>query len=419
MGIFDGVILFGAALAAFQGYRLGFIARTASWLGLFVGVVLAARLLPSRRWLGEDAPARSLLVLAGLLLLAGFVGQLAGLLAASRLQPMAPEPRAERVDRASGAAVGVVGVLAAVWLLAPTIRAIPDWPSLEARRSAIMRLVGDGLPDAPGTFAELYALVEPDVQSRWTPDASEPTEHLGPPPERHGVDAAVLDRARTATVRIATESCGRTYQGTGVVLSLPGGGPAVVTNAHVVREGTTFALTRDDGTDVPHGDLLLYEPSRDLAVLAAPALGPDAALELGEASPGTIGAVLGYRGGGPLDVRAVTLAKRLEARLERAVEPATSTDDRASTDGGSLSGEEAPARRVWQMAAQIDAGDSGAPVIDETGAVVGIVFAEATDRPDDVGFALRAAEVTAALEQAGANAEDDELPMPDGGCAGG
>ncbi|MDY7105427.1 MAG: CvpA family protein [Actinomycetota bacterium] len=440
MGIFDGIILLGATLAAFQGYRLGFVARTASWLGLFVGVVLAARLLPSERWLAEDTPARSLLVLAGILLAAAFAGQLAGLLAASRIQPMTHEPRAERVDRASGAAAGVVGVIAAVWLLAPTIRAIPDWPALEARRSAIMGLVANGLPDAPGTFERLYALVEPDSDSRWAPDAGRPTEDLGPPPTAHDIAAATVDRASDATVKIRIDSCGRRQQGTGVVVRLPdGAGTAVVTNAHVVRDGTTITLEREDGSTWAHDGLLLHEPDRDLAVLSMPDVDVDVALELGEAPTGTIGAVLGYRGDGPLDVRPVALSKRLEARLERTGGAtrrgdAPSDDDAvrddapvgdATHDGGNdaagdaTSGEadaDTPLSRVWQMAAQIDAGDSGAPVIDEDGAVVGLVFAEATDRPDDVGFALRTPEVAAALERAVANAERGTVPTLGDGC---
>jgi hypothetical protein len=53
MNLLDLVLVLTAISAAVGGYRLGFLVRVVSWLGLVAGVVLAAALLPSvlRRWL--------------------------------------------------------------------------------------------------------------------------------------------------------------------------------------------------------------------------------------------------------------------------------------------------------------------------------------------------------------------------------
>ena len=46
MDLLDLVIILFAASAVVGGYRLGFLARVASWIGLAVGLALAAHFLP-------------------------------------------------------------------------------------------------------------------------------------------------------------------------------------------------------------------------------------------------------------------------------------------------------------------------------------------------------------------------------------
>ena len=60
MSWLDLIIVGLAVLAAVGGYRLGFLARASSWIGLGLGLYVAARILPPvcRRWiLAARSPA--------------------------------------------------------------------------------------------------------------------------------------------------------------------------------------------------------------------------------------------------------------------------------------------------------------------------------------------------------------------------
>ena len=130
---------------------------------------------------------------------------------------------------------------------------------------------------------------------------------------------------------------------------------------------------------------MLFDPALDVAVLHAPDLRA-VALRFAATDPtrGAVGAALGYPGGGSLTVvpAAVTGAY-----------PATGRDiyDQATVS-----------RRVIELRAQIDRGDSGGPFVLPDGTVGGLIFAEARTDPD-VGYALSpsavAKRVTPALER--------------------
>ncbi|MDQ3462927.1 MAG: CvpA family protein, partial [Actinomycetota bacterium] len=75
MNLFDGFILLVAVVAAVGGYRLGFLARALSWVGLGVGLYLTTRFLADLLQLvplpAED-PTGRLVVAVGILLLGAF-----------------------------------------------------------------------------------------------------------------------------------------------------------------------------------------------------------------------------------------------------------------------------------------------------------------------------------------------------------
>src|SRR6201989_1562074 len=126
------------AAGGLAGWRLGLVPRALSWAGLALGVLLAARLLPSVVRSADDASSgRTELALIGIgLLLAGaFLGQALGLIAGTRLRVGVRGPRARKVDSVGGAVAGVVGVLVAVWLVVPAVADVPGIAARQARGS--------------------------------------------------------------------------------------------------------------------------------------------------------------------------------------------------------------------------------------------------------------------------------------------
>ncbi len=381
MNTLDVAILGVGIAAAVGGYRLGFVARAASWFGMVVGIGLAARLSePVLEAMDRANDGRQLLTATALLVGGAFLGQAFGLVVGSRLHRSLPEGNARQVDRAGGAVAGVVGVLVAVWLLAPAMARVPGQPALLARGSALAQAVTDALPPPPDSLRSIERLVGtelPDVL-----DAFDRAPSLGPPPAESGLTPEVADQVAQATVKVEARSCGRLQDGSGAVL----GPDLVVTNAHVVAGAEDVVVERHpDGAPVA-AVVVAFDPNRDLAVLSVPGI-DRAPLVLGDAEAGEVGAVFGHPGGGELELSPFQVGEEVTAT------------------GRDIYGNSETHRQVLFLASELRPGDSGGALVDPAGAVIGVAFAIAPDDAD-VAYALTIEEVSAVLGGVGGAAVD-------------
>ena len=376
MNALDVVIAAVALAAAIGGYRLGFVARVLSWVGLAVGLYVGARLLPpTLRAIGSQSPTVRLVAAASVLIGVAFVGQAVGLLIGSRLHRSLPLGPLRQVDRGIGAGVGIVGVLVALWLLLPAISSVPGWPARVTRESAVSVWVSDHFPAPPNTLARLRSLVGDDTFPQVF-GVLHRAERTGPPPASVPLPAAVQVSVAASTVRVEGQACDRIQYGSGFTVA-PG---LVATNAHVVAgepAGATSVLL-PSGLTVG-AVVVLFDPDRDLALLAVGNRLGERALPLGRATVGTTGAVFGHPGG--------------QAGLM--VNPASVAEQLTAT-GEDLYNTHSTRRQVSVLAAQLAPGDSGGPLVDASGSVVGVAFAIAVDR-SGTAYALDSSELAADL----------------------
>ena len=104
--LLDAVIAVVALSAAVGGFRLGFLARVVSWIGLAAGLVIAARLLPTVINIFRNSNPTGKLLVAALVLRGGaFIGQAIGLLVGARAHGVIPFGPLRTFDDAVGAAV--------------------------------------------------------------------------------------------------------------------------------------------------------------------------------------------------------------------------------------------------------------------------------------------------------------------------
>jgi len=356
--------------AGLGGYRIGLVTRALSWFFMAIGIVVTARFLPDIIEVvnGPD-PRGRLLIAIGVLLFGAFLGQAVGLLLGTRLHPVIPDS-GRRLDKAGGAVAGVLGVLVGVWLLLPTMADVPGQISRQARSSSIARFVATTAPAPPDALQALRRLVG-DTQFPRVFSALRPSLDTGPPPASSGLTQATLDAAVASTVRVEGPACGRIQEGSGFVVA-PG---IVVTNAHVVAGEDRTTLLERSGRRVS-ARVVYFDPDRDLAVLEGDIRAP--ALSIGRGDIGDRGAVLGYPGGGPLDV------SPFEVR------------DAVTALGRDLYDRHGTRRQVLILASDLAPGDSGAALVDPAGTVVGVAFAIAPDRPG-TAYALSTTELQAAL----------------------
>ena len=370
------LVLLGLAVAAIiGGYRLGFVTRVVSWIGLGVGLAIALRLTPIvLRWLDPTRPAISLAIVVALLVVGASLGQALGFVVGAGLRPRRSEGFVGRVDGVFGAVAGLAGLVAIVWLLLPVLAVAPAWVARPVTTSYAAQAIDTWLPPPPDAVESLRDLVGddpfPDVF-----DALRATPDLGPPPPETGISEVTSDAVARSVVKVEGEACSRIQDGSGWVVA-PG---QVVTNAHVVAGEERTQVIRDDGRRLD-ATVTAFDPSRDLAVLSVDGLDrPPLPVDPATAEAGTIGGVFGHPGGEPLRIAPFEVARALRA---------TGRDiyDRATTR-----------REVLELSASLRPGDSGSALIDPSGQVVGVAFAIARDQPD-VAYALATSELAPVLE---------------------
>lgn len=186
--------------------------------------------------------------------------------------------------------------------------------------------------------------------------------------------SALLAKAQPSVVTVQVEGTG---SGTGVVISEDG---LILTNAHVVGDARRALLTFSDGS-VAMADLVDAQPGADIALLQVPGASDLVPAELGRSADArvgddvvAIGNALGL-GGPPSVTRGIVSAK------DRAIEgPGISLRDAIQTD------------------AAINGGNSGGPLLDAEGRVIGINTVVLSGA-QNVGFAIPIDQVKPIIEE--------------------
>jgi len=369
----DVVVLAAAAGAGWIGYRMGFVRRVTSWGGLALGIVLAVVFVPDVADALRGSPPRTrLLASLAFVIVVATVAQAVGAAIGSALHSRLRGPPGGALhqgDRLAGAIVGVAGVLALMWLLIPALASSPGWTARAVRDSAVARAIDRLAPEPPSESETLGRLVGdqsfPEVfDTLSSPDA-------GTPPS-DGIPAEAAARVTRSTVLVEGQACARIQEGSGFVV----GDNLVVTNAHVVAGENRTRIVTSDGRRL-ETTVVAFDPNRDLAVLRVPGLALPALAE-GDGHVDDRGALFGHPGGGPLRQSPVSIAEQIVAR---------GTDITRTTP---------TEREVFVLAAVTAPGDSGGPIVDTAGRVIGVMFAYDISR-DSTAYALTRTELDAVL----------------------
>ena len=148
-------------------------------------------------------------------------------------------------------------------------------------------------------------------------------------------------------------------------------------------------MVRDQRGRTWQGEVVYMDTAQDIAFIRVPGMNLDP-LPIGRnANPGETVTFMGYPQGGPF--------KALPATVQGVGN--TQTIDVET-------GKPNPMRQVYQLAADVQHGNSGGPVLDENGNVVGVVFGKAPDGESSTGqtgYAITASTLKQALEAGGSN----------------
>jgi S1-C subfamily serine protease/uncharacterized membrane protein required for colicin V production len=364
----DVVAVTLVVLAVFLGFRSGALPQIGGLVGAIGGGGLAVLALPLLVDPLDAVPAgiRPYVVLAGLLVAVG-VGEGVGSAIGRSVTGLLGTGFLGTADRLAGSLTGAAQALLIVWL-AGGLLAIGPIPRLTeaAQTSGAIRALNGVLPPPAEIATELGHLLD----SSGLPDVFVGFEPLPRAPVDRPTDTtarAIAKLAEASTVRITAAVCGFAASGSGVVVA----DGYAVTNAHVVA-GARDGAVRVSSIDGERVDarVVLFDPSLDVALLFAPDLrAVPLRFATGDPDRGTVGAALGYPGGGRLTIVPAAVTGAYDAI------------------GRDIYGQARVDRDILELRAQIDRGDSGGPFALKDGTIGGLVFAEARTDPE-VGYAL-------------------------------
>jgi len=387
----DIAVLAVAFVAAISGWRSGALGSLLSFVGVLLGAVAGVLLAP-HLVAQISAPRAKLFAALFLILALVVVGEVAGVVLGRAVRGAIRSDSVRFFDSLVGMALQLVVVLTAAWLLATPLTQSKDQPALASavRGSRVLAQVNDMAPTwlktVPRRLSALLntsglpAVLEPfsrtPVVAVATPDAA-----------LAGNPVVAATQASVVKVHAIAPSCQKVLEGSGFVLSPD----RVMTNAHVVAGADTVTVAVNGN---PYdATVVSYDPSVDIAILAAPNL-PAQPLAFADepAKTGTDALVMGYPGGGDFQATPARVRETIQLSGPDIYRNATVT------------------REVYTVRATVEQGNSGGPMIDLNGRVLGVVFGAAVD-DNDTGFVLTAKEVSGQLAKIG-----DTQAVPTGTC---
>ena len=379
INLIDILIVIAALIGIANGYRRGFWLSLTQYVGLTVGVLLGAA---SARYVLDylqiSNPSARPLGAVLVLVIGGSLGSSIGFAVGEPIRRGILRTGIHTsTDSVAGAALSGFAVLLMCWFLGLSFSRGPSPDiSQQIQRSVLLRGLDSIAPRPPGFLASVEQVLA-GVQFPPVFAGLEPTLP-GALPLPASVDTPEVQHAQQQVVKVASLGCGGIVTGSGIPL----GNGYVVTNAHVVSGTSSHTIQKPDGTTL-RATVVYFDPERDVAVLYVVAFNAPG-MTFGPASRGTEGAVIGYPGGS-----------------NEKVVPAV-VDGQVTAEGRDIYNENLVTRQIFVLQAGVHPGNSGGPLIDLKGRVLGMVFATSASDPNQA-YALTDDEIQPDIRDAEAN----------------
>jgi S1-C subfamily serine protease len=360
------LILIGLLVAyLIYGYQTGLIRSLGGIVGVVVGAFVAILLVPLVTSWVEDPTLRTAAILAVVLILV-VGGHAAGAGIGKAIQRRMRGRGLRRIDRALGAILTTI-VAALVTSMLATSLATLGVPVLSQAiaSSQVLRAINAITPDPVQSFLAQVRSATVDQSLPRIAQAFGAGGSTGAIPDV-ATDTPALDRAAQSVVRITGNAyaCGQSQSGSGFVVTKD----RVITNAHVVA-GVAHPVVDVRGGGALPSTVVYFDPVGDLAVLYVPGL-TLRPLPLGPTiATGSKAVSDGYPFGGPF----VSLPVGVEQV--------------GTINVNNIYGSGQSPREVYSLAANVQEGDSGGPLLTTAGTVAGVVFAKGATT-QNVGYAI-------------------------------
>lgn len=381
LGIFSwlDVVICAVLLTFFIiGLRRGFLLTVGDMVGLILGGIAAFFAIPLVSTFANNPWWRVALMVATAAVLI-ILGQALGRVIATRIRHWMNVDFLRSADRVAGGVLSVLITATIIGALAfsTSSMGIPRL-SLEIGKSTMIQTIRGATPPFVNSAissarSKVIAETLPAFLEPFAPPVDQPMDY----------DWAANDLQRVAAESAAKVSgtavqCGVNLTGSGFVVAPE----MVMTNAHVVA-GLGSATVETGRDEVHRGKVVYFDPETDIALLYVQGLEtPAIEMATEDLTRGDAAAFIGYPAGGPQQIRSALVASRANVSIANIY----------GTDPSRIS--------VYQLTAEVAQGNSGGPLLDESGEAVGLIFAKSRS-DEQVGFALSLEEMERAMELGG------------------
>lgn len=376
MQVVDIVLLAVLALALVTGIARGLLASLGAVLGFAAGGAAAFWLVPLVNDFVPQPGWRIVAVIATVAVLLG-TGVALGSTIGSALRRGVDKTPAKGLDRLLGGVVSVVIAALAVLATGGAIVAtgMPVIATALASSQVIRTIDVITPPPVDEALAQLRSIVTDDALPRLGELFGGDTSTRIP---EIALDDPALAAAAASVARVSgvAYACGVSATGSGFVIA----DDRVVTNAHVVA-GVENPVVELPGKPAAEGVIVYFDPVDDLAVIAVDDSGTSALPLAPVQGVGATGVVQGYPLGGPFTMGAAEVVSVGTA-------PVPDIHDSSVA-----------LREVYALAAFVQPGNSGGPLLTMSGEVAGVVFARGADDADR-GYAMTTTELAPVAEVA-------------------
>lgn len=372
MQIIDLVIIVLAILALLRGAETGLVRQIATLLGLIAGITAGSAIA---NLVGSSAAVSIGIVVFCVGMTLG-VSEIIG----NRFVKVVAKVRLQPINQTLGSAIGLTGCLLVVWLGSALATTIPSTSlKTDIRDSRIIAWLDNTLPPATNVLSwidsSLARTALPEIVTQLEPTAPNTTATLPASSEF----AEALAARTNAIVEIEGRTCGGVGVGSGFVAK----NNVVITNAHVVA-GMRHPYIKD-ANGRHRAEVIGFNSDLDIAVLRTGGLaGNPVPLAIGIVPTETQAIAVGYPGGESQTVSPAVIVELFTANSRNIYNESTAR------------------RQLYTIKADIEPGNSGGPLLDKSGSVIGVIFAKSTTY-NQVGYAITMPAVIQALNEALAN----------------
>jgi S1-C subfamily serine protease len=261
-----------------------------------------------------------------------------------------------------------------IWLVSTMIGRMPfEGLSNSFNDSLIVQSLDNVLPPVPAFFSFFDSKINPNDQPAIFFKKNNETQVYVPINSSELLKQANI--AQKSVVRVTSFGCGGIVSGSGYVA----GTDLVITNAHVIA-GVRRPIIKFQNQSYA-GTTVLFNPSLDVAAIRVKGLNARPLTLLNESAPiNQVVAILGYPKGNYTVVQG-------------------QITDEQYVSGSNIYQTGNYKRQIYAINADLQAGNSGGPVINTKGQLVGIIFAKSNVISND-GFAITTNSLTAVIKEA-------------------